>query len=262
MAYRWSSGSRSTLISVKAEFEPIYLAQTSFIAHHDSPESCFYNCLSFSWDSFQVCFFKQTESRPLNDFFKPNDFQMHLDRHGINESSFNKRYFERFTVTEPLGCSRFPPHWVTELDLLLELLCFCRGKVDEVEFWYHPIRWRPVEAAVPWHVIVNRNCDFTIRGPTMEGFLALEKKLQKAIQILWPGYGTYDRFPYVWKDRTEMRRRATTGIPEPSFVFVQDARNSRQEHTANCSVEKQGRYWVYCNCGDWDHFGQVMDRDE
>lgn len=59
-----------------------------------------------------------------------------------------------------------------------------------------------------------------------------------------------------------MRRRATTGIPEPSFVFVQDARNSRQEHTANCSVEKQGRYWVYCNCGDWDHFGQVMDRDE
>jgi hypothetical protein len=168
-----------TCRAVKAEFEPIFLQETTFIAHFNTlyqhtgyhrsscsgkmsndwyPDlGCFNSYLPEIWGHESLKFFKQTESQPLEAFFNARNIQMHLadrkdDLMQVScTPSFMKQTYDHFVITEPLGCDKHLPHRLWESQNLVELLRFCRGRVRKVQFWWHLVPSEPAEV-VAWHI--------------------------------------------------------------------------------------------------------------
>lgn len=244
--------------AVKVEFEPIFMARTPFYVHmvpseHNS--GCFnymYHLDGFAPDK-RVEFFRPIDRRRrVEDFVSwgyRDALRGHLQllmhrhegsrlRHLRHPGSFIDCHLERFIISEPLGCDRYPGRRQTELRLLVQLLNFCRGRVREVEFWYHPMGWEPVETAVPWHVRVDIDTNFTIRGPSREGFQLLKAKFRRAI------FGSPPR-----SRRGASPESLAYAAVDLRFIFVEDHEAIRPDGAAHCCREKQRKYKSYCNCG-------------
>jgi hypothetical protein len=250
-----------TCRAVMAEFEPIFLRRTAFDAHFVQYTSCFQYCLPGNEKFTPVYFFGRQESRPLDKYFGPSNIQALLHSSytlqkdpGTLTPSYMKHTHDRFIISEPLGCHRYPVYRADQAARLVRLLHYCRGRVRELEFWWHPVRWRPAEVAIPWRVTVDTELNFTIHGPTKKGFDALRKKFSKALWEYWPRRG--------WDRRcVGSVRRATAERPRPKFTFVEDHENTKSDHTAKCSIGTQKRYELDCNCGLPGHYGGVTEVD-
>jgi hypothetical protein len=247
-----------TCNAVHAEFESIFWRYTTFTAHFLERRSCFKYCLPGNEKETPVHFFNQQEHQPLRDYFSVGNLQIqfinqrHLKTLECPTPSFMKHTFDRFVISEPLGCHRYPPTRAKQANDLIRLLSFCRGRVREVEFWWHPVRWQPAETAIPWRIMVDTDINFTIRGPTRKGFDSLKKRFSKAIWEYWPSR-TWDR------KCVGSQRHAGELRPRPRFTFIEDHENTRPDHTELCTIKKQKRYDTVCNCGDPGHWGGTFD---
>lgn len=245
-----------TCKAVRSEFESLFYQQTNFTAHFETHGSCFQYQLPGNEKETTLHFFKQQESKPLHGFFAPEHVQFHLGggRYGHESTtpSFMKTTFDHFRINEPVGCLRYPVSRAQQAAELIQLLHFCRGRVRKTEFWWHPVRWEPQEAAIPWRITVDIDLNFTIRGPSEIGFIAMRKRFSNAIWLYWPRRN--------WNRRhAGTSRRAVAQIPCPQFQFIEDHTNTRLDHTVKCCKRLQKRFRKNCNCGDPGHYGGAYD---
>lgn len=246
--------------AVKAEFEPIFFSHTSFVAHYESSMCCFYITISDGSAMPVLRLFKPIERRELHSYFARENVQMHLKKRlsTTPSSSFMRHGSERFTISGPLGCSRDARERQHELKSLVTLMSFCRGRVNQLEFWYHPVRWLPAEAALPWRITMDREGNFTIRGLREEGFFAMKEKLVKALRMFLPSHEILHWWSCTARERSKLKK-AGAGFREPQFTFINDATDSQSDHVSACMAESWKAYEARCNCGEWKRFGGIRD---
>lgn len=145
-----------------------------------------------------------------------------------------------------------------ELQGLCRLISFCHGRVELLEFWWHPARWQPSEVvstlcqmtttryvsdkikkAIPWRISVDIETNFIIEGPTEEGFIALRRRLRDML-LRGPG----------------RQRRSSRSLGENAgFIFVKRSNDPLPQHTSECMIRSKRRYIVPCNCGPPECYG-------